>query len=268
MVKPYALITGATSGIGLSIATIHASRKGNLIIIGQNSRKLSEVKKELETRFKIHVVAFSVDLTKPESVKKIVSRVKEQNLKVKYVINNAGFGLYGMFRDTDIDRELKMIDLNVKVLTELSKAFLPEMIEEGKGYILNVGSVASFIPGPLMSVYYATKNYVLAFSEAINNELKGTGVSVTALCPGPTETNFTKTARGKKTHMLTKNLMSAEEVAVIGYEGMLKKKSVVIPGFKNKLLAFLPRILPRNNVVSIVRNVAEKLSDEEKPSKN
>ncbi|MBN1176012.1 SDR family oxidoreductase [Candidatus Woesearchaeota archaeon] len=265
--KPYALITGATSGIGLSLATIHASRKGNLIIIGQNSRKLSEVKKELETQFKIKVVAFSVDLTKPDSVKKIVTRVREQNLSVKYVINNAGFGLYGLFRDTDIERELKMIDLNVKVVTELSKAFLPDMIAEGRGHIMNVASVASFIPGPLMSVYYATKNYVLAFSEAINNELKGTGVSVTALCPGPTETNFTKTARGEKAKMLSRNLMSAEEVAVIGYEGMLKKKAIVIPGFKNKLLAFLPRLLPRSNVVSIVRNVAEKLSDEEKPTK-
>lgn len=267
MVKPYALITGATSGIGLSLATIHASRKGNLIIIGQNSRKLSNVKKELESQFKIDVVAFSIDLTKKDSVKKIVQRIKERKLKVKYVINNAGFGLYGLFRDTDIERELKMIDLNVKVITELTKAFLPEMIDSGRGYIMNVASVAAFLPGPLMSVYYASKNYVLAFSEAVNNELKGTGVSVTTLCPGPTETNFNKTARGENSKMLSNNLMSSEEVAIIGYEGMLNKKAVVIPGFKNKILACLPRFLPRGNVVSMVRKVSERLKDNEKPEK-
>ncbi len=174
-IKSYAVITGATSGIGQSLARIHASRKGNLIIIGRDTRKLSHLKKELELQYNSNIIAFSVDLTKKDSVKKIVQRIKEKKLRIKYVINNAGFGLYGMFKDTDIQRELAMIDLNIRVLTELTKAFLPEMIIEKKGYIMNVASVASFFPGPLMAVYYASKNYVLAFSQAVNKELEGSG---------------------------------------------------------------------------------------------
>lgn len=258
--KSYALITGATSGIGLSLARIHASKKGNLIIVGRNGAKLSKLKNELEHTFKIDVMAFSVDLSKETSVNKLINRIKDQKLRVKYLINNAGFGLYGEFKDTSIDREVEMIELNIKAVTMLSKAFLYDMKQHKKGYIMNVGSVASFLPGPLMSVYYASKNYVLAFSQALNEELKGTGVSVTCLCPGPTLTNFTKTARGEKAEILTSNLMSADDVAQIGYESMLDRKTIVIPGFRNKLIVFATRILSRRRIVSLVHKATSKLN--------
>lgn len=257
--KSYALITGATSGIGLELAEIHASKKGNLILVGRNSAKLSELKRELTDKYKIDVVAFSVDLSKADRVTKLIHRIKDQRLKVKYVINNAGFGLYGHFKDENIDRNLEMVDLNIRALTQLSHAFLSDMLQDNKGYIMNVGSVASFLPGPLMSVYYASKNFVLAFSQALGNELKGTGISVTCLCPGPTQTNFTKTARGENAKMLNSNLMSGKDVAQIGYEAMLKRKTISIPGFKNKLIVCLAKFLPRKTTLKMVRKVTGKL---------
>ncbi|MFA5196741.1 MAG: SDR family oxidoreductase, partial [Bacteroidales bacterium] len=189
-----ALITGASSGIGLELARIHASKGDNLVIVARNKTKLDELKTELESQYKISVYTLGRDLSMADSAKEVYEEIKKQNIKVYYLINNAGYGNYGYFTETSWKKEADMIQLNITTLTQLTKLFLPDMIKNGGGKILNLASTASFQPGPLMAVYFATKAYVLSFSQALNNEVKPQGVTVTALCPGLTESNFVNAA--------------------------------------------------------------------------
>ena len=253
-----ALVTGASSGIGYEIAKIHASRGGHLVITARNEAKLNALKLELEAKYTISVHIIVKDLSLNNAALEIYNELKINNIQINYLINNAGYGLYGSFQSTDWELESKMIQLNIVALTQLTKLFLPSMIENKFGKILNVASTAAFVPGPMMAVYCATKPYVLNFSEAINNEVSKYGVSVTALCPGATATGFSKAANADKSALFTKTkLASSYDVALYGYEAMLKGKQVAIHGFVNKLLAFIVRLTPRSLVVKISRKVIE-----------
>jgi len=253
-----ALITGASGGIGLELARIHASKGDNLVLVARSGDKLAEIKTELESRYHVSVRFLVSDLSIRYSPKKIFDEVTHHNIAVDYLINNAGFGDYGLFLDSDWDKQENMINLNITALAHLTKLFLPGMVERGGGRILNVASLAAFTPGPTMSVYFATKAFVLSFSQALNNELKDKGITVTALCPGSVDTKFHEVALGDPTLVRERKMMSAGEAAQIGYQAMMNGKPVVIPGFKQSVLAFASRFVSREMVVKSARKIQEK----------
>ena len=257
--KKTALITGASSGIGLELAKIHASKGGNLVLVARSTDKLENLKNEIEQQFGSQVIIIAKDLSKQEAPKEVYDQLQQESINVDYLFNNAGFGDYGFFHETDWDKEAQMIDLNVRTLTHFTKLFIKDMVNKKSGKIMNVASTASFQPGPLMSVYYATKHYVLAFSEGIANELKGTGVTVTALCPGPTASGFQNAAAMNDSKLVKGVKMpSSREVAEYGYRSLEKGKVVAIHGFMNKMMAESSRFMPRSIVRSVVRKVQEK----------
>jgi short-subunit dehydrogenase len=257
MINKTALITGASGGIGLEFARIHASKGDNLVLVARSSNKLDEVKRELEAKYKVEVYNIVKDLSVKGSATEVFNEVKSKNIIVDYLLNNAGFGDFGLFAGSDWDKQEKMISLNITALAHLTRLFLPGMIKRGEGKILNVASLASFQPGPTMSVYFASKAFVLSFSEAINNEVKDKGISVTALCPGSTESNFHAVAMNDPNLVEDRKMQSAKEVAEIGYRAMMKGKPVVIPGFKNSFLAFAVRFFPREFITKMARKIQE-----------
>jgi len=252
-----ALITGASGGIGLELARIHASKGDNLVLVARSRDKLDEVKRELETEFKVEVFNIVKDLSLKGAAADVFDEVRSKNINIDYLLNNAGFGDFGLFAGSDWDKQEKMISLNITALVHLTRLFLPGMIDRRDGKILNVASLASFQPGPIMSVYFASKAFVLSFSEAINNEVKDKGVSVTALCPGSTESNFHAVAMNDPDLVEDRKMQTAREVAEIGYRGMMKGKPVVIPGFKNAFLAFAVRFFPRVFITKMARKIQE-----------
>lgn len=185
-----ALITGASSGIGLELATLFARNGNHVVLVARSEDKLKALAVELEKQFGVKALVLALDLSNPENSRQVFEYCMQQNIWIDYLVNNAGFGDFGFFVESDWDKQLRMINVNITTLTWLTRLFLPGMVGRGFGKIMNVASTAAFQPGPTMSVYYATKSYVLSFSEAISNELKGSGVSVTALCPGATESGF------------------------------------------------------------------------------
>lgn len=252
-----ALISGASSGIGLEFARIFASNKINVVLVARGENKLRQLAEEISRQVTVHVIA--ADLSKMGDVERVFNEVQQKNIAIDYLINNAGFGNFGMFYETDWNKEAMMIDLNVKSLTHMTKMFVKEMVKRQKGKIVNLASTAAFQPGPTMAVYYATKAYVLSFSEAISNELKGTGVSVTVLCPGPTATGFQKASALEESKLVKgKKLPSAKEVAEYGYNAMMKGRVVAVPGFANKFFACAVRVMPRSMVRNVVRKMQEK----------
>ena len=253
-----ALITGASGGIGYEFAKLLAKDRYNLVLVARSEEKLQQVKNELEAKFKISAKVITKDLSKIGAVDEIYNELEKEKIAIDILINNAGFGDFGKFTETNWKKEAEMIQLNIITLTHLTKVILKGMVERKSGNILNLASTTSFQPCPLMAVYGATKAYVLSFSEALANELKGTGVTVTALCPGPTKTNFSNKANMQNTKLFNdKKLSSSEEVAKCGYEAMKKSKTVVIHGLKNKILASSIRFAPRNLVTKISRKVIE-----------
>ena len=254
-----ALITGASNGIGLELAKIHASKGDNLVLVARNISNLLELKKELENSFKISVQAIGKDLSKLNSAQEVFDEVKSMQIQIDYLINNAGFGDFGMFVETDWKKEEQMIQLNITTLTQFTKLYAKEMVKQGKGKIMNVASTAAFQSGPTMAVYYATKAYVLSFSEAINNELEGTGVSVTTLCPGATESGFQAAAAMEESALVKgKKLPTSKEVAEYGYKAMMNNKVVAIHGLMNYIMANSVRFIPRNIVVKVTRKIQDK----------
>lgn len=252
-----ALITGGASGLGYELAFLLAKDGYNLVLIDIDAEKLQEVKQGIETDFAVNVQIYAKDLSVVNISEEIMLELK--GLPIDVLVNNAGFGLFGSFWETDWEREKQMLHLHVITTTHLTKLVLKDMIQRGSGKILNLSSLAAFQPGPLMSLYYATKGYILSFSEAIANELKGTGVTVTALCPGPTKTSFQKVvSNASSENKITFNMANAKEVAAYGYKAMKKGKVYAIPGKFNKLLATLPRFIPRNTAATIVKRIQEK----------
>ena len=252
-----ALITGAASGLGYELSLLLAHDSYNLILVDIDGDKLQLVKEEINKANKCKVDVLVKDLSMPNVAVEIFEAIK--NVSIDVLVNNAGFGLFGSFNNTAWNRELDMIHVHVITSTHLTKLLLDGMIKRGSGKILNISSLAAFQPGPLMAIYYASKSYLLSFSEAIANELKETGVTVTVLCPGPTKTAFqvvvSETASDNK---IGCNMACPSEVALYGYEAMQKGKTVAIPGYINKFLASLHRFVSRGMATKIVRNLQEK----------
>ncbi len=252
-----ALITGATVGIGYELSKQFAQDGYQLVLVARNEDKLKERQQELSSAYGVSVTVIPMDLSNPEAAAQIESRLKEKNMEIEILVNNAGFGLMGKFVELDLQRQLDMIQVNVAALTELTGRFLPAMLARGSGGILNVASTAAFQAGPLQTVYYATKAYVLLFSEGLANELKGTGVRVSALCPGPTATEFQERAGFGDILLMKGMVMSAEKVAKIGYKQFQRGKRIIIPGLMNKLLAQSTRFTPRAITTAVVRFLQE-----------
>ncbi|MGB0980892.1 MAG: SDR family NAD(P)-dependent oxidoreductase [Winogradskyella sp.] len=252
-----ALITGAASGLGYELSLLLAKDAYKLILVDINTNNLAKVKTELESNFNIEVITLTIDLSLPNSAQHIMDSIPNEPIDV--LINNAGFGLFGSFTETDWEREYAMLHVHIIVTTHLTKLVLKSMLQRGSGKILNMSSLAAFQPGPLMSIYYASKGYILSFSEAIANELKGSGITVTTLCPGPTKTSFQKTVSKDSTdNKITFNMAQAKDVAKYGYKAMLRGKTYAIPGRFNKFLAIIPRFIRRNTAAAIVRKIQEK----------
>ena len=257
--KETVLITGASGGIGYELAKCFAREGYALVLVARSGKRLLDIKKEFEKRYGVFVKVIEKDLSNASAPQEIFEALQKDSHTVEFLVNNAGFGSHGFFVETDLQSELEMIQLNVTTLTHLTKLFLKEMVERRSGKILNVASTAAFQPGPLMAVYYASKAYVLSFSEALSNELKGTGVSVTALCPGPTRTGFQKRAAVESIKLMNGSFaMDAETVARDGYRAMMKGKPLVISGVQNRAIAFLVRLAPRNWTTAIVRAIQDR----------
>jgi short-subunit dehydrogenase len=259
MTKETAMVTGASSGIGKEMA-IELAKKGiNLVIVARNESALNELKLEIESKFAVKVWPLALDLSLPENTERLLNFTKTNKIDIDYLINNAGFGDFGFFHESRWEKQEQMINLNILALTRLTHFYLNEMLNRQKGRILNVASVASFQPGPLMSVYYATKAFVLHFSEALNNEVKDSGITVTALCPGPTESGFQKAAALENSKLFNRfKMQDSHSVAVHGIKAMMKGKAIAIPGIGNYLMATLASFFPRSFVVKMIRFVQDK----------
>ena len=254
-----AVITGASSGIGLEIARQFAKHKHNVTLVARREDLLNKIADELREKYKVQVHVLAKDLSDIKQVDEVYSFTTFHKLQVKYLVNNAGFGDYAFFEAATWEKLAAMIDVNVKALTRLSWLYVKDMIKNETGKIMNVASTAAFQPGPLMAVYFATKSYVLSLSEAMANELEGKKVTVTALCPGPTESEFQKVADQQNSKIIkNKNLPSSKDVAAYGYESMMKGKTVAIHGAMNYLMAQSSRFFPRNLITKITRSMQEK----------
>ena len=248
-----ALITGASNGIGFEFAKILARNKYDLILVDRNKSKLDEIKNNFNQDYGVKVYVIACDLYQSDACRDIYEQVRRNNLDIDILINNAGMGDWGLFVDSNIEKQGQMLQLNIVALTNLTRLFLPGMVKLQKGRILNVASTAAFQPGPLMSVYFATKAYVLSFSCAIAQELKGTGVSITCLCPGPTATGFQAATFTQETRLTqVKKLPCPQKIAEYGYRAMLREKTVAVHGFLNKFVVFSIRFLPRWVTLRIV----------------
>ena len=253
-----ALITGASSGIGYELAKLFAEDRYNLVLVARSPGKLTQVADELQREFGISAKAVPLDLTVASAPQSLFNQLQREGIVVDILVNNAGYGVLGEFANISGEDTLGQIQLNITALTYLTKLFLGPMIERRSGKILNVASTAGFQPGPLMSVYYASKAYVISFSEALANELHGTGVTVTCLCPGATDTAFQGRAGLENTPLFKKlRPMTADVVARDGYRGLMAGKAMVISGFRNWVLAESVRFSPRRLVTAISRKVLD-----------
>jgi short-subunit dehydrogenase len=246
-----AVITGASGGIGYELARLFARDGYPLLLAARNGDKLREVAAELTKAHGVAASVLALDLTTAEAQRQLAEEAERLG-PVAVLVNNAGFGLYGPFVMADLTATLEMVQLNVVALTHLSRLLLPGMVQRGRGKILNVASMASFFPGPLMGCYYATKAFVLHLTEALDVELHGTGVRVAALCPGPTETGFKARAGAGTSRLFQANLLNATVVAEIGYRGLMAGRRIIIPGVLNRIMLFATRLTPRWAVARIV----------------
>ncbi|HYU52808.1 MAG TPA: SDR family oxidoreductase [Gemmatimonadaceae bacterium] len=253
-----ALVTGGSGGIGLELAKVLAKNGFDLVLVARKRDSLEAGAGQIEGKYDVKAHVFAADLRRREAPEAISNFLSNENVPIEVLVNNAGFGLGGEFAETEVRRELEMIQVNIAALTHLTKLFLPAMIRRRSGRILNVASTAAFQPGPLMAVYYATKAYVLSFSEALAEELRHSGVTVTALCPGPTRTDFAETAQTTNSRLFTIfGVADAADVAEYGYAAMMHGRRVAIPGIRNKLVAQANRFAPRSVTAKIARLAQE-----------
>jgi len=247
------LVTGASSGIGLELATLFARDRARLVLVARDERRLEALARGLEERQQVTVHVLPFDLSRSDAPARIDAALRERALQVDVLVNNAGFGERGPVAALDLERQLQMVQVNLTAVTHLTRLLLPGLIERRRGGVLNVASTAAFQPGPNMAVYYATKAYVLSFSEALSEELAGTGVTVTCLAPGPTSTEFARRANMLGTRLFSRGTpMSAARAALAGYDGFRSGKVLVIPGFSNRLGTFAVRLAPRAFVRKLV----------------
>jgi len=258
----FALITGATSGIGNGFAHVLARDGINLVITARNETRLEEVKNELEDKYSINVKIIPRDLANPEAPSEIFEILKREEIILNVLVNNAGFNVYGKFEETDLEEEIKMIRLHVVAVTQMTKLFLRQRSRQVENMILNVSSIAGLVPGPLVSVHFATRAYILSFSLALSNELQGSDAHVTCLCPGPIKSAFFGRAGMSDVRLASGKpikLMDAEIVAAIGYDALKKRKVVVVPGYRNKILAFMATVAPRAIAIRFTRWLMERI---------
>jgi short-subunit dehydrogenase len=254
-----ALLTGASGGIGYELAKLFAKDRYNLVLVARSGEKLNQLATELQTQHGIRVSVVPVDLAEPAAPRFLFDQLRRERIHVDILVNNAGFGVFGEFSQMPEAEILDQIQLNITALTRLTRLFLAPMIERGAGRIMNVASTAAFQPGPLMAVYYASKAYVLSFSEALANEVRRSGVTVCCFCPGATNTGFAKRA-GLEGSRLFKQIgaMNVAAVASDGYRGMMAGRTLVISGMHNWLVAESVRFAPRKLVTAVSRWIAEK----------
>ena len=250
--RPVTVITGASTGIGVALARVFSRHDHELVLVARREDRLQELADEIVATGAPRPIVFACDLSKPDATRQIGDALASQGAEPKFIVNNAGFGLVGQATARDRDEQLQMIDLNVRALTELSIAFVDSLARH-RGGLLNVGSMAGFLPGPGMAVYYATKAYVLSFTEALHSELASRGIKVTVLCPGPVPTEFAARAgisdRSMAPRLLTK---SADYVAEAGYRGLMAGRRTIVPGFINRLVTGLLRFVPRRLLLKVV----------------
>jgi uncharacterized protein len=257
--KKTALVTGASSGFGVEFARKFAKDGINLVLVARSADKMEALAAELREKHQVEVLVLAKDLGKMDQVQQVYDEVTTKGIQIEYLVNNAGFGDFAYFHEADYSKLEQMIDLNIKALTKLSHLFVRPMVARKSGRILQVASTAAFQPGPTMAVYYATKAYVLYLSEAMSNELEGTGVTVTTFCPGASETGFQGAADLHESKLVKgKKLPTAEEVVAFGYRHMMQGSLTVIPGFMNWMNAQASRFLPRKWVLKVVRMVQER----------
>lgn len=253
---PTALVTGASGGIGYELARLLAQDGHNLILVSRNQTRLEKAAEDIENECGNRVAVLAKDLAAPESPVELFDAIRETRVEIDVLVNNAGFGINGAFHERPLQEQIEMVQLNTTSLVHLTGLFLPEMVARQRGKIVNISSIAGFQPGPFMAIYYATKAFVTSFSEAIAAELIDTGVTVTAVCPGPTVTDFQKRA-GNEDSNLNRGymMMDAPTVARIAYNGVKKNKTLVITGARNKLLVYGGRLLPRSVVINMTRSL-------------
>ncbi len=252
-----ALVTGATSGIGYELAKLFARDGFDLVLVARNDRRLHEVADELRLSAGAAITVISEDLSQPGAAGHIHRQLTDAGVEVDVLVNDAGFSVYGPFWTTDAQREWQMIQTNIVALTQLTYLLLPGMVARRSGRILNLGSTASFAPGPFSAVYNASKAYVLSFSEALAEELRGTGVTVTTLCPGPTKTEFAERAHLTATNLFRGRLSSAADVARAGYRALMRGQTTVVVGLANQLLVLTIRLSPRTLVAKVSRRMLQ-----------
>ena len=253
-----ALVTGGSGGIGIELAKVLARNGYDVVLVARNRDALEAAAGQIEGKHEVKAHVFAADLRRREAPQSISDFLHNENIPIEIVVNNAGFGLGGEFADTELTRELEMIQVNIAALTHLTKLFLPAMIKAKSGRVLNVASTAAFQPGPLMAVYYASKAYVLSFSEALAEELRHSGVTVTALCPGPTRTDFATAAQVTNSRLFSLfGSADARDVAEYGFRAMMDGTRVAIPGFKNKIIAQANRFAPRAITAKVARLAQE-----------
>ena len=251
MARPVAIITGASAGIGTALARVFADHGHELVLIARREDRLRGLAQEIATRNRPRPLVLGLDLTRPGASERVAAALAATDLEPQYVVNNAGFGLWGASAQLSRDEQLAMVDLNVRTLVDLSLAFVDSLTRH-RGGILNVASVAAFLPGPYMSVYYASKAFVLSFSAALRAEFAPRGIRVTTLCPGPVPTEFQERAGGLPSQGGKWLTCSAEDVALAGYRGLMAGKTLVVPGWTNQIVTFLPRIVPRNFLADLM----------------
>jgi short-subunit dehydrogenase len=252
------MITGGSAGIGYQLATQFAAHGHDLVLVARQQDKLEAAAGKLEGKFGIRATTVASDLADSDSPQRLFDALISEGIEIDYLVNNAGFGLGGEFSETDIARELDMIQVNIASLVHLTKLFMQPMIKRREGRIMNVASTAAFQPGPLMSIYFATKAFVLSFSQAIDEELRDSGVTVTCLCPGATATEFAGTAGITNSRLFTQiGVADAEDIARYGYSAMMSGKRIAIPGLRNKLMVQVERITPRAVVTRLARKIQE-----------
>jgi short-subunit dehydrogenase len=255
MVRNSVLITGASAGIGQELARCFAAAGDDLVLVARRAEALEQLATDLRSRHNIRVRVEPCDLAQHAAPAELFARLSQAGVTVDVLVNNAGFGALGEVADLALDRQLEMIELNVTALTALTRLFLPAMLQRKNGGVLNVASTAGFQPGPRMAVYYATKAYVLSFTEALAEETAGTGLRVSCLCPGPTKTEFGSVSGMDQSKLFRLGTMTARDVAELGYRGWCSGKVVIIAGLTNRLAVFGVRLMPRWVIRKIVKSV-------------
>jgi len=254
--NPTVLITGASGGIGEELARLFAAHRHDLVLVARSEEKLQSLSGELGRAHDIRVRVLAADLADPSAPPRVFEALRQQGVGIDVLVNNAGFGARGAYAEIDYDLEARMIQVNISSVAHLTRLFLPGMLARRNGKILNVASTAAYVPGPFMAVYYASKAFVLSFSEAIAEETQSSGVTVTALIPGPTGTNFAATAGTQETRLFRSgSVMSAAAVARVGFDGLMAGKRVVVAGIGNRFTVWSTRLAPRTMLAKITRKL-------------